>query len=531
MYILKNALRTINRSKGRNILIGIIVLVIAVSSCIALSIRQAAATAKESGKESLEITAQISIDRQAMINSANSGENSKSVREMFQQSEDLSLDEMLIYSDSEYVKDFYYTLSASLNGSDDLEAVSTQTSDETEDNSSDSTQTMPGGDMPQDMKGGGMSRGMGTQGDFTLTGYSSKSAMTDFLAGTSYISDGVIFDEASTDILECIISDELAALNEIKIGDTISLLNPNNEDETFELTVVGTYTNTESAVTGQSMMGFNNSSDPANQIYTNYNVLKSISDSSAENAETETDEVTGMTSTSAIRSQVSGTYSFKDIESYEGFQEDAYTLGLSEDYTIVSSDVSSYKQSLEPLEDLSKYATYFIIVVLLIGGIILVVFNIFNIRERKYEIGVLTAIGMKKKKVAVQFVTELFAVTFIAIVIGTSVGAVVSVPVTNKLLEGQISSTEQQDEEKMSNFSSNSDMPSGTMQRNSEMNVISGGLGQQVDNYISEISSATNITVILQLIGIGVVLTLISSLAAVVFVMRYEPLKILSNRA
>ena len=51
MYILKNALKSIGRSKGRNILIGIIVLVIATSACIGLSIRQAAQNAKESTLE------------------------------------------------------------------------------------------------------------------------------------------------------------------------------------------------------------------------------------------------------------------------------------------------------------------------------------------------------------------------------------------------------------------------------------------------------------------------------------------------
>lgn len=38
MYILKNALKSISRSKGRNVLIGIIVLVISVAACIGLSI-------------------------------------------------------------------------------------------------------------------------------------------------------------------------------------------------------------------------------------------------------------------------------------------------------------------------------------------------------------------------------------------------------------------------------------------------------------------------------------------------------------
>ena len=53
-----------------------------------------------------------------------------------------------------------------------------------------------------------------------------------------------------------------------------------------------------------------------------------------------------------------------------------------------------------PLKNLSTFATYFLIVVLIIGAVILIVLNIFNIRERKYEVGVMTAIGMKKGKVA-----------------------------------------------------------------------------------------------------------------------------------
>lgn len=59
MYIIKNAFRCIGRSKGRNILIGIIALVIAVSACLGLSIRQAAESAKQSALDELTVTATI----------------------------------------------------------------------------------------------------------------------------------------------------------------------------------------------------------------------------------------------------------------------------------------------------------------------------------------------------------------------------------------------------------------------------------------------------------------------------------------
>ena len=67
MYIIRSALKCIGRSKGRNVLIGIIVLVIAISACIGLSIRQAAQSAKEETLSGMTVTATISIDRQAMM--------------------------------------------------------------------------------------------------------------------------------------------------------------------------------------------------------------------------------------------------------------------------------------------------------------------------------------------------------------------------------------------------------------------------------------------------------------------------------
>ena len=56
-------------------------------------------------------------------------------------------------------------------------------------------------------------------------------------------------------------------------------------------------------------------------------------------------------------------------------------------------------------------------------------------------------------------------------------------------------------------------------------NIIGGA-----SDYITEIDSAMNLTVVFQMIGVGLLLTLIASAASVLFVMRYDPLKILANR-
>ena len=49
-------------------------------------------------------------------------------------------------------------------------------------------------------------------------------------------------------------------------------------------------------------------------------------------------------------------------------------------------------------------------------------------------------------------------------------------------------------------------------------------------DYIKKVYSAMNLTVVVEMIGVGLLLTLIASAASVLFIMRYDPLKILANR-
>ena len=554
MYILKNALKSISRSKGRNVLIGIIVLVISVAACIGLSIQNAAEDAREATLEGITVTAQISVDRNAMMSgmmeNMQPGEDGgmpsfdkDSFRENMNAIEGLTIDEMQKYADLDMVKSFYYTMSVSMNGSD-FEPVSTTDTEEEETEDTDSMQGAGGfGGFGMGMPGGkGFEFGsMGEQGDFTLVGYSSDEAMESFLDGTCTIVDGNVFEEGTKEY-HCIITDELATYNDISVGDTITIVNPNDEEEVYELQVVGTYNNSQSTVTsGGFMQGFSTSSDAANQIYLSYNALSAIVTTSSENAEETTDEDTGITTTTALPEQTSGTYVFATVEDYEKFSKDVYDAGLSEDYTVSSSDISQYENSLLPLENLSQMSMYFLIVVFAIGGIILVVLNIFNVRERKYEVGVLTAIGMKKRKVALQFILETLIVTIAFVVIGGGIGAVTSVPVTNSLLASQIEAQESQIENDGDAFGRDTNFDRGNMPGNmgggmpgnmpfmSDMEEMPGFVGDAA-NYVQEVSSATDLGVLLKLLGIGVLLALIASAASVIFITRYDPLKILANR-
>lgn len=534
MYIIKNAFRCIGRSKGRNSLIGIIALVIAIAACIGLSIRQAAQSTKKDTLSAMSVTATISVDRQSMMgnmsNPAGGGFDKDQFADMFGSTSSLTLEEYEKYASAPSVKSFYYTVAASFNGSENFEAVTTESL-------SDSESSMPdfGGMGGMGNTGGMFGR---NSGDFTLTGYSTDEAMTSFINGTSAITSGAVFDEG-TEKYDCIISEELATYNDLSVGDTVNITNPQNEEEIYALTVVGIYSDSSSNESLQAMPG----SDPANNIYLSANALNLIISASEEASKTVTDENTGREYETKVSSSLSATYVMADAEAYYSFENEVRELGLSESYSVSSQDISEFENSLVPLNTLSKMSGWFLIVILIIGAIILVVLNIFNIRERKYEIGVLMAIGMKKGKVASQFMTEIFAVTLAAVIIGIGIGAVSAVPVTNALLENQINSSKESNDRIEQGFGGGNrgDMPNiggmgnmggfgGQTPPDRDFGNIESIFGERAANYISEINSAMNLTVVLQMLGIAVLLTLIAGTVSILFVMRYEPLKILANR-
>ena len=323
--------------------------------------------------------------------------------------------------------------------------------------------------------------------------------------------------------------------NELAVGDTVIITNPSLETETYTLTISGIYTSSENNDFFMSMFGA--SQDPANRIYMSAAALQTVLDASEENSTTITNDY-GRESETKVEGTLSATYSFADVESYEKFEEEVRALGLDESYTVSSSDITAFENSLAPLNTLSTMAGWFLLVILIIGGIILVVLNIFNVRERKYEVGVLTALGMKKWTVATQFMCEILVVTMLAVIIGAGIGAVSAVPVTNALLEGQAQSQSNQQSQMEQNFGRPGDFgggfPGGNMP--SDIPDMGGGKNPFGDmfggaaDYITEVDSAMNLTVVFQMIGVGLLLTLIASAASVLFIMRYDPLKILANR-
>ena len=365
MFIIQNALKSITRNKLRNILIGIIVLVIAVSSCVALSIREAAETTKAETLSSMTVTAQISFDRSNAMKEMSEGETpekpdnseggfDRGKFDFKSLGSSLTLDDYMTYTEALNEGDSYYYSSAiSLNASGDLLPYGTEenSDDDAEKTTTQSSDPMaPQGDQ-QGMMGGGMEQNgrgmmMQNQGDFAITGYSSYDAILSLFGedGTCSITEGEMFDEESGN-LSCIISDELAMYNNLSAGDEITLCNPDYEDETYTLTVTGIYTNSSSSSEELNRFSMN---DPANNIYMNYNSVKAIENASAE-ADNKTTNDNSEEESAVINSTLAFTYTFDSVENYESFAEKVYDLGLEEDYTVTSSDITAFENNLTPL--------------------------------------------------------------------------------------------------------------------------------------------------------------------------------------
>lgn len=94
---------------------------------------------------------------------------------------------------------------------------------------------------------------MMTSGDFTLTGFSSDTAISNAANGTFTMSSGEVFGYGDSDNGKVIISKALADFNDLKVGDEITVTNPSDTSTTYTFTISGIYKNSTSSNT--SAMG------------------------------------------------------------------------------------------------------------------------------------------------------------------------------------------------------------------------------------------------------------------------------------
>ncbi len=234
MYIFKNAFTSISRNKGRNILIGIIIIVISAACAITLSIRNSASKIVTAYESKYNVEATIGMDREKLMESlmgTDDEDDEKNSQEdminMFNDIEEVTVEEIEKYGDSKYVSSYYYVYNASMDAEDLDEATDNLIKESTTTTTKREEFTMPGGGFPGGGRPGGNKTTTTTtkteeifnaraeNGAFTVMGYSSYEAMSDFISGTYTITDGEVSEDFSSN--NCVVSEELATLNDLEV--------------------------------------------------------------------------------------------------------------------------------------------------------------------------------------------------------------------------------------------------------------------------------------------------------------------------
>ena len=277
------------------------------------------------------------------------------------------------------------------------------------------------------------------------------------------------------------------------MGDTITLKNQNTE-ATYDFIVKGIYEENSSTDDSVSMY-----SASANKIITGSGVVELL-----------------VNDDSTLVTNITPSFILQSEDVIENFTEQIKEKGLNEYYTI-NTNLDEIQSATKSIENVKTFATTFLIITLIISSIVLFVINMINIRERKYEIGVYRTIGVSKFKLTMQFVLEILIASVIMLVIGAGCGAMLARPVGNMLLENEIESSKEQAVEMADNF--------GKEKMDMQFNQ---GIAVEA---IETIDAVVDIKVIAQLLGIGILLTLISSLASMISIQRFSPLTILKERS
>lgn len=243
---------------------------------------------------------------------------------------------------------------------------------------------------------------------------------------------GIVQGKAPEKEGECLVSEKFAQHNGLTIGSSVKLL-PSDAAKTgtATLTISGVYSdNSVNGTGGQAGMPLYNRN---NEILTTVETAAAI------------DFMVNSTGR-----QFHAVYFLKNPNLLEAFQNELQEKGLPEAYTITANE-EEYKQMVGPMEKLSKISDIFLIVVLSLGTAVLILVSIMSMRERKYEVGVLRAMGMKKGKVILSLLTEAVVITAFCLILGLGAATAAAQPVANILMHktiqpGQISSRQEEDE-------------------------------------------------------------------------------------
>jgi putative ABC transport system permease protein len=465
MYILINAMKNLLRNKGRNILLAAVTLAIIISTVVTLTIGNASAKIIEDTRLRVGSKVNIAIDLEK-----------KESMEM----PELGIDEFFSYAQSDYLRKSILSAQLYLHSTTTF-ALGDESKGQDEWEANDGTNNK--------LKAATM----------MLIGNSDPDTLTDFGAegGRKILPGGRMY----AGLGECIISSELAELNGLSVGSAIAATSVFEPVKSFEFIVVGIYADETSAFPGPAYEEANFFLfSRRNEIMTSFDTVRSKG--------FETDR--GM--------EIHAEYYLQNPDDISQFEAEVRAKGLPADYG-VSINQRELDEITAPLKGLAGITFTFLVVILVLGGLVLVLLSLMAVRERKYEVGVLRAMGMEKSKIAVGIMTETIIISFISLLLGLIIGGIIAQPLANDILAGQVEIAEAETKANSENLQ--------FLVMAGKTQLINGLNGYTP---ISEIQVALDPNTVSQIVVIALALAALSGVVGIAVITKYEPLKILRER-
>jgi putative ABC transport system permease protein len=300
---------------------------------------------------------------------------------------------------------------------------------------------------------------------------------------------------------EAVISQELARHNNVSIGDVIEFRGAYATDISYNLTVVGIYSDTTEEYANFFMAMHGRFADNRrNEILTSFETL--LAAGWQDNA--------GLDMRSA--------YFLRNPDDLGKFEAQVRAMGLPFTYN-VNINQAAYDRVTGPLAGMRSAAMTFMFVMLILGAITLALVSYMAVRERKYEVGVLRAMGMERGMVALGMIAESVMIAAICLVLGLGIGSAVAQPIADGILEGQVTQAEAE-----ANAGSGNNR---VLFAGGQLHTSDTAAGYSP---VSEIQLNLGAEVIIQIILITLALAALTGIIGVVIITQYEPLKILRER-
>ncbi|EAC2739755.1 TPA_asm: FtsX-like permease family protein [Listeria monocytogenes] len=499
MNFFKRAWLSMKARKGRSILQLIIFTVVCVLILSGFTIQSAADKASELAREQLGGTVTLTVDRekqmQAMRDEAASSDSSSTESKPQFESSPIDVSDANELAKLNHVASYnYYSSTQALaSGFDPIESSGDTSSSNDESSTTAETQGPGGGQGGPQM----------VDADLSISGLLDSATSTDFEAGTSELTSGVAITSADKDKNVAMVEENLAEENDWKVGDSFTVTSSDGNTK-VTLKIVGIYKTTDSGSDMAQNFSFLN---PYNKVYVPYTVANTIKGSDYKN-----------TVDSAV-------YTMDDAANISAFEKEAKKVdSIDWDTFKLDANDTLYQQMIGPINSVASFSKNVVYIVSIAGALILGLLVMMQVRDRKYEMGVLLAIGEKRGKLIAQFFVEILIVALVSFGLAAASSHYVAQLAGNQLLAQQNSSTNE------TTTSTENRGPGGGGQGGP------GGFGESVSNLtknteqIKELDIQVTLEDMLKMGGIGIGIAFISVLLPAALVLRMNPKTILTKQ-